>query len=189
MESNIVLSMEDITKSFPGVKALKNANLELRKGEVHVLLGENGAGKSTLMKILGGVYTKDSGKIYLEGEETEIVSVNEAKAKGISIIFQELNLIDHLTVAENIFIGNENLKNKKLKIVDYKTMNSKTESILRELDIEVKPNELVKNLSIGQKQMIEIAKSVSFDARIIVMDEPTSSLTDKECEKTISNCK
>ncbi|CDI48964.1 ribose transport ATP-binding protein rbsA [Clostridium tetani 12124569] len=112
MESNIVLSMEDITKSFPGVKALKNANLELRKGEVHVLLGENGAGKSTLMKILGGVYTKDSGKIYLEGEETEIVSVNEAKAKGISIIFQELNLIDHLTVAENIFIGNENLKNK-----------------------------------------------------------------------------
>lgn len=183
MESNIVLSMENITKSFPGVKALKNANLQLKKGEVHILLGENGAGKSTLMKILGGVYTKDSGNIYLEDKEIEITSVNEAKAKGISIIFQELNLIDHLTVAENIFIGNENLINKKLKILDYKTMNSKTENILKELDIEVKPNELVKNLSIGQKQMIEIAKSVSFDAKIIVMDEPTSSLTDKECDK------
>ncbi|KGK86980.1 sugar ABC transporter ATP-binding protein [Clostridium sp. HMP27] len=183
MDSNVVLLMENIDKSFPGVKALKNASLELRKGEVHVLLGENGAGKSTLMKILGGVYTKDSGKIYLEGKETEISGVKDAKAKGISIIFQELNLIDHLTVAENIFIGNEYLQSKQLKVVDYKTMNKKTQEILKELDIDVKPNELVKNLSIGQKQMIEIAKSVSFDAKIIVMDEPTSSLTDKECEK------
>lgn len=176
----LLIKMENISKEFPGVKALKNVNFELRKGEVHALAGENGAGKSTLIKILSGVYGKDSGKIYFEGREVEINSPKEAQELGISVIHQELNLCLHLTVAQNIFLGREFIKNK---IIDEKKQNEEARKILEKLNVSIDPTEYVKNLSVSQQQMVEIAKAISMEAKVIIMDEPTSAISEGETEE------
>ncbi|MGA2546662.1 MAG: sugar ABC transporter ATP-binding protein [Rectinemataceae bacterium] len=172
--------MKDITKRFPGVVALDNANLEVIKGEVHVLVGENGAGKSTLMKILAGAYIKDSGTIKFNGEQVDIVSPKQAEQMGISIIYQELNLIPALTVAENIYMGRHRMKNSIQ--IDWVEMHNSAKNILDDLEIAINPNEQVKRLGIAQQQMVEVAKALSINSKIIVMDEPTSALTIPEIE-------
>ena len=153
-------------------------NFELRKGEVHILLGENGAGKSTLMKILSGAYAKDSGRILLEGREIEIRNPRHARELGISIIYQEMNLIPHLSAAENIFLGRE--PSSLPGVVDHATMRKSAQQILNGLGVSFDSRRLVAELSIAEQQMVEIAKAVSIDARILIMDEPTSALTEKE---------
>jgi ribose transport system ATP-binding protein len=178
----ILLRMEGIYKSFPGVQALSNAQFELRHGEVHALVGENGAGKSTLMKILGGIYHKDAGHIYLEGQEVEIPDPRTAQHLGISIVHQELNLMPHLTVAQNIFIGREPRAALPF-VMDDKTTNQKTERLFEMLNLRLDPNTKVADLTVAKQQMVEIAKALSFNAKILVMDEPTAALTDAEIEE------
>lgn len=176
--NNKLLIMKSIEKSFPGVKALQNAYLELEKGEVNVILGENGAGKSTLMKILTGVYSKDSGEIFLNGEKIEVKTPKEAEKYGISIIYQEFNLLPHLRVSENIFITR--LPKNSFRIVDEKKLFENTEKILKKLNLNINPNEIVANLSVAQQQMVEIAKALSVNCQILIMDEPTAALTESE---------
>lgn len=178
---NKLLLMKNIEKSFPGVKALQKAYLELEKGQVNVILGENGAGKSTLMKILTGVYLKDKGEIYLNGEIIEPKNPKEAEKLGISIIYQEFNLLPHLTIAENIFVTR--LPQNKLGIVNEKLLYDNTKNILNKLNLHINPNELVENLSVAQQQMIEIAKALSVNCKILIMDEPTAALTENEIKK------
>jgi ribose transport system ATP-binding protein len=179
--SEALVLMEGIEKRFPGVHALNQAHLELRPGEVHALVGENGAGKSTLMKILGGIYHKDDGHIYLEGQEVEIQNPRMAQDLGISIIHQELNLMPHLTVAQNIFMGRE--PRKKIHfVVDDKTMNQQARDLFKLLSLELDPTTRVSNLTVAKQQMVEIAKALSYNARILIMDEPTAALTDAEIE-------
>ena len=175
-----LLRMEDICKSFSEVRVLNKIKLELRQGEVHALLGENGAGKSTLIKILGGAYTRDGGEIYVNGQKADITDVESAKKYGIRIIHQELMLISYMTIAENIFLGQE--PRTRLGTVDTDKMNSETAKFLAEMELSLKPTDLVGKLNIAQQQMIEIIRAISFGAKIIVMDEPTSSLTDTEVE-------
>ncbi|MCK8060735.1 MULTISPECIES: sugar ABC transporter ATP-binding protein [unclassified Fusibacter] len=177
--SDVILRMEGITKEFPGVKALDRVNLNVYKNRVMALLGENGAGKSTLMKILSGVYQKTEGELYLMGEPLEVSGPKDAMEKGIAIIHQELNLINELSIAENIFLGRFPQKHGK---IDWKALESKSEALLTKLNLKLNPKTLVKELSIGHQQMVEIAKALSFDARIIIMDEPTDALTDTESE-------
>ncbi|SET40660.1 ribose transport system ATP-binding protein [Natronincola peptidivorans] len=175
-----LLRMEGIEKSFPGVKALSNVNIDVRAGELHALLGENGAGKSTLMKVLAGVYKKDNGKIYIKGEEIEDLNTELSQKLGISIIYQEFNLFPDLSVAENIFIRREP-KNSVLNfVIDDRKLNKQTEEILSKLHLNIKPKTLVKNLSVAEQQMVEIAKALSMNAEILVMDEPTAALTESE---------
>lgn len=181
MENKVLLRMEHIYKSFPGVDALKDVSFDLRAGEVHALVGENGAGKSTLMKILAGVYQKTSGKIFIEDKEAEINGLLQSQHLGISIIFQEFNLIPHLTVGENIFYGRFP-KRYQWGAIDWKTLWKNSEEILYELGIDIKPHTLVKELSVANMQMVEIAKALSMNSRILVMDEPTSALTQDEIE-------
>lgn len=180
MESYLV-SMEGIDKSFPGVHALDHVSFRLKAGEVHALLGENGAGKSTLMKVLTGVYSADKGVIKINGEEVEITDPKSAQELGISIIHQEFNLLPHLTVAQNIYIGREPRKTRG--ILDENKLNEDTKKILKKLDLDLKPTDLVKDLSVAQQQMVEIAKAISVDSRVLIMDEPTAALTDSEVEK------
>lgn len=175
-----LLEMNNICKSFSGVQVLKNNHLDLEAGEVHALLGENGAGKSTLIKILGGVYTKDSGQIFVEGKEVFITDVESAKQKGIRIIHQELMLIPHMSVAENIFLGQE--PKTKSGIIDKEKMNRQSEEFIRAMGLTINPQQMLGSLNIAQQQMVEIIRAISFGAKIIVMDEPTSSLTDNEVE-------
>ncbi|TCL04347.1 monosaccharide ABC transporter ATP-binding protein (CUT2 family) [Sodalis ligni] len=175
-----LLQMTDISKSFSGVPALKKVNFKLRKGEVHALMGENGAGKSTLMKVLIGVYEADEGTLFYKGREVHYDSVLEAQQDGISMIFQELNLVPHLTVAENIFLAREPLKNG---LINYKKMESDAQDLLNIFDIDVSPRETVLNLSVARQQMVEIAKALSFDVEVLIMDEPTSALTKREIDK------
>lgn len=174
-----IVELRDINKSFPGVKALDNVSLNLKSGEVLALLGENGAGKSTLMKILSGVYTRDSGEAIIFGENVEHMTPQKAQELGIAIIHQELNMCAHLSVAENIFLGRELTKSGKL---DNKTMNLKTAEILQKLNIELEPSTIVGDLSVSKQQMVEIAKALSTNAKILIMDEPTSALTSKEID-------
>jgi len=181
MSSVQLLSISGVSKEFPGVKALNNVQFDLNEGEVHAIVGENGAGKSTLMKILSGIYKKDSGDIVYKGKSVNIPNPFEAQKLGIGIIHQELNLMPHLTVAENIFIGREDrfpggifLNNKKLV--------SATIELLKELDLNLNPNDIVGELSIAKQQMVEIAKAVSYRGSVIIMDEPTSSLTPAETD-------
>ena len=169
--------MEGISKSFPGVKALDNVSLQVEKGEVHGLIGENGAGKSTLMKVMSGVYQEDEGKIFIEGKEVKINSVSEAHALGVAIIFQELNLLPHMNVADNIFVGRQPTKGFA---VNDKEMHRQAAEILDDLGIDIKTTATVGNLSIAQQQMIEIAKAISMNSKILVFDEPTATLTDRE---------
>lgn len=175
---NILLEMKGITKSFPGVHALDNFSFNLRSGEVHALVGENGAGKSTLMKILYGVYTPDEGEILMEGKRVTIKNPSEALKLGIGEVFQELNVCLQLDVTNNIFIGN--LKTKH-HLVDDNALKEETRKILRDtVGMDVEPTALVRTLSIAQRQMIEIAKVVSRGGKIVVFDEPTTSLTKEE---------
>lgn len=175
----VVLRMENITKEFPGVKALDAVNLNVYKGKVMALLGENGAGKSTLMKILSGVYKKTSGEIYYNNIPLEVLNPKDAMQKGIAIIHQELNLIDEMSVAENIFMGR--YPSSKGRIA-WKDLYKEAGRLLKELGMNINPKTKVGELSIGQKQMVEIAKALSFAAQIIIMDEPTDALTDSESE-------
>ena len=179
MEEYIV-ELEHINKSFAGVKVLKDVKFNLKSGEVMALLGENGAGKSTLMKILSGVYTRDSGTLKVFGKEYGDLDTKKAHELGIAIIHQELNMCRHLTVAENIFLGRETQKGITL---DNKEMAQKTKEVLDSLKIDLDPNEIVGNLSVSKQQMVEIAKALSIHAKILVMDEPTSALTAKEIDE------
>ncbi|MDK2563482.1 ribose ABC transporter ATP-binding protein RbsA [Romboutsia sedimentorum] len=172
-----ILKMTNIVKEFPGVKALDGVNLDLYEGSVMALMGENGAGKSTLMKILSGVYKKDGGKIFYNGVEEDIKGPKDATAKGIAIIHQELNLLPDLSIGENIFLGREPKKGLR---IDFNKLYKDSDQLLKKLNISTSSKELVQNLSIGEQQMIEIAKALSLDAKIIIMDEPTDALTDKE---------
>ncbi len=180
MQNETILTMRHISKGFAGVQALKDVQLTLRKGEVHALMGENGAGKSTLMKCMIGVYTADEGEIIYKGKNVNFASVLDAQKEGISMIFQELNLIPHLTVAENIFFAREP---NKFGVVDKTKMNNDATALLNMFDIDVKPTDLVKDLSVARQQMVEIAKALSFDVEVLIMDEPTSALTEKEIDK------
>ena len=171
--------MSGISKSFPGVQALKDVQFELSRGEVLALVGENGAGKSSLMKILSGIYSKDAGTIVLEGEEVDIDSPKTAQALGISIIHQEMNLMPHLTIAQNIFIGREPRGGLFLR---ERALNKQADDLLNRLGIQLDPRELVQNLTVAKQQMVEIAKALSFDAKVLIMDEPTSALTNSETE-------
>ncbi len=172
-----LISMEGIDKAFAGVSALKQARLDLKAGEVHALMGENGAGKSTLMKILTGIYSKDSGSIRFEGKEAEFKNPREAQDAGIVIVHQELNMMNHLTVAQNLFIGKEN---RKGRFIDDKANNRQAELLFQKLNIVINPKEIMGNLTVGRQQMVEIAKAISADAKVIVFDEPTAALTEAE---------
>ena len=174
-----VLEMENITKEFPGVKALDNVQLKLKPGTVHALMGENGAGKSTLMKCLFGIYEKDNGKILLDGVEVNFKSTKEALENGVSMVHQELNQVLQRNVLDNIWLGRYPMKGF---FVDEKKMYEDTINIFKDLDIKVDPRKKVADLPIAERQMIEIAKAVSYKSKVIVMDEPTSSLTEKEVE-------
>lgn len=179
-----VLEMKDICKSFPGVKVLENVNLQIKPGEVHALMGENGAGKSTLMKILMGIYKADKGSIVLQGQETVIHGPKDAMGKGISMIHQELNTLLDMEVAENVFVGREILKKgfSKMKIVDLDKMRDETARYFREMSIDIDPRAKMRTLSVAEMQLVEIVKAISLNSKIIVMDEPTSAITEKEAQ-------
>ncbi|MGL5427429.1 MAG: ATP-binding cassette domain-containing protein, partial [Cetobacterium sp.] len=172
-----LLEMIDVSKSFPGVKALDKVNLKIRPHTVHALMGENGAGKSTLMKCLFGIYSKDEGKVFLDGKEVSFVSAKDALENGVSMVHQELNQVLQRTVMDNVWLGRYPLKGI---FVDHKKMYEDTKEIFKELEIDVDPRAKVSTLSVSQMQMVEIAKAFSYNSKVIVMDEPTSSLTEKE---------
>ena len=178
-EKEVIVSMKDICKSFPGVKALDHVQFELRSGEVMALLGENGAGKSTLMKILSGVYTRDSGSLEIFGKEYGDLTPKQAQEAGVAIIHQELNMCKHLSVAENMFLGREKTKGIVLANGD---MEAEASRILNDLKIDIDPKQVVGELPVSKQQMVEIAKALSVNARILIMDEPTSALTAKEID-------
>ena len=175
-----IVELENICKSFPGVKALDNVHFHLKAGEVMALLGENGAGKSTLMKVLSGVHNKDSGTMKIFGQEIDNMNPKRAQELGVAIIHQELNMCQHLTVAENMFLGRERRKGLKLS---QKEMNAEAARVLKSLDIELDPTTMVGSLQVSKQQMVEIAKALSTNARILIMDEPTSALTSKEIDE------
>ncbi len=177
MEEKFILQMTGITKEFPGVKALDNVSISIKESSVHALMGENGAGKSTLMKCLFGIYKKDQGRITFKGKEVNFTSPKEALDNGVSMVHQELNQVLQRNVMDNIWLGRYPLKGF---FVDEKKMYEDTKIIFDELDIDIDPREKVEKLSVSEMQMLEIAKAVSYDSKIIVMDEPTSSLTEKE---------
>ncbi|MEN6524713.1 MAG: sugar ABC transporter ATP-binding protein [Anaerolineaceae bacterium] len=180
MDLDTILVMENISKSFPSVKALDNVQLSVKKGTVHALMGENGAGKSTLMKVLIGLYTPDSGKIIFNGQPVILHDTAAALKMGISMIHQELSPIPYMTVAENIYLGREPMN--KVGLVDRKAMLSKTKGLLEQLDIHVDPASLMKDISIANTQMVEMAKAISYNSKLIIMDEPTSAITEREVE-------
>lgn len=180
MDKEIILKMSDIVKTFPGVKALDGACLNIYKGKVMALLGENGAGKSTLIKVMTGIYQMDSGSLYVGNSKVDFRNINDSQEKGIAVIHQELNLIPELTITENIFLGRE-LTNSFGKI-DSNLMKKEARFLLDKLNVKESVDTLVKDLTIGKMQMVEIAKALSQNAKIIVMDEPTDALTDSETE-------
>ena len=180
--NGFLVQMEGIEKSFPGVHALNDCRFELLPGEVHGLVGENGAGKSTLMKILSGIYTKDAGTITLRGEKVEIQNTKQAQDMGISIIHQELDLMKHLSAAQNIFIGREHNKSIPF-LVDDREINRKAEELFGLINLDLDPRIQVASLTVAQQQMIEIAKALSFNMDVLIMDEPTSALSDSEIVK------
>ncbi len=181
MATTQLLSLTGVSKEFPGVKALNNVHFDLNKGEVHAIVGENGAGKSTLMKILSGIYKKDAGDIVYQGNHVDVSSPHEAQKLGISIIHQELNLMPDLTVAQNIFIGREDRRKGRV-FLDNARLNKAAKDLLAELELTLDPKQLVGTLTIAKQQMVEIAKAVSYRGEVIIMDEPTSSLTPTETE-------
>jgi ribose transport system ATP-binding protein len=180
MAEKALLKAEGISKQFPGVQALENVDFDLRAGEVHVLLGENGAGKSTLMKILAGAYWPDSGKMYLNDKEVIFHNPRQAQEAGIAIIYQEFNLVPYMNVAQNIFLGRFPKKNGFL--LDHKKMHTDAGKLLKSLYLELDTNANTINLGTGQQQMVEVAKALSMQSRVLIMDEPTASLTETEIE-------
>jgi ribose transport system ATP-binding protein len=184
---DIVLQMKGISKTFPGVKALENVDIQLEKGSVHILLGENGAGKSTLVKILSGAHKASSGEVLIHNKSVSIRSPRHAMDLGISIIYQELNLIQHMTVAENIFLGREPIKNGVL--VNFKNMNNLARKYLSNLGVNIDPESPIKDLGIAQQQMVEVAKAISLKAKVLIMDEPTSALSKLEIGELFNTIK
>jgi ribose transport system ATP-binding protein len=178
--ADLLVQMEGITKSFPGVHALEDARFELLPGEVHALVGENGAGKSTLMKVLAGIYRRDAGTVRVNGREVEITSPRQAQSLGISIIHQELNLMNHLTVAQNIFIGREP---RRGPFIDERALNQRTVELFDRLHLNLDPRRRVGSLAVAQQQMVEIAKALSFNSAVLIMDEPTAALTETEIDE------
>lgn len=174
-----ILELKKINKAFPGVKALTDVDLMLNKGEVLALVGENGAGKSTLMKILSGAYKKDSGSIIFDGNEVEIQSPIHSEELGIAIIYQELNLIQRITVAENIFLGRYPKQNG---VIQWNQMYEDSQNLINELGIHIDVHKMLRELSLAEQQLIEIVKAVSINAKVVIMDEPTSSLSQNETE-------
>ncbi len=190
MTENTILQMKNIVKTFPGVKALNNVSFSCREGEVHALLGENGAGKSTLMKVLSAAHQPDSGEIWFRGSLFSHPDPISAQKAGIAIIYQEFNLVPYMSVVENIFIGREPLLGGRF--IDYRTMKATAKKLLNGLGLKIDVDEKVKNISVAQQQMVEIAKALSMNAELIVMDEPTATLTDHEIDflfKTIRKLK
>ena len=177
--NEVIVSMNNISKTFPGVKALDNVHFELRSGEVMALLGENGAGKSTLMKILSGVYTRDGGTMEIFGKSYDDLTPKQAQEAGVAIIHQELNMCKHLSVAENMFLGREMIGKG---VLDNRKMRQEARNILNELKIDIDPDQTVGDLPVSKQQMVEIAKALSIHAKILIMDEPTSALTAREIE-------
>ncbi|MBD5782486.1 sugar ABC transporter ATP-binding protein [Pelagicoccus sp. NFK12] len=184
IESKCILEADNIVKTFPGVKALSGAGLRVHAGRLLALLGENGAGKSTLMNVLSGVFEPDSGDILVDGQRVQFKNTREAQACGIGIVHQELNLIPYLSVAENVFLGCE--PRSWTGLVDFPKMEAETAKILERVDLRVEPSELVANLRVGQQQLVEIAKALASDARVLILDEPTSSLSSHEVDTLFS---
>src|SRR5437588_4606468 len=176
-----LLEMKSITKTFPGVRALDGVNFDLCQGEIHALVGENGAGKSTLIKILAGVYPHPEygGEVFLEGSARHFASVRDSEQAGIAVIYQELSLVKDLSVAENIFLGREP---RRFGIINWEELYSRAQKLLNDLHLTIDSSSPVLNLGIGQQQLVEIAKALSQNARIVVLDEPTAALTDAEVE-------
>ncbi|MEJ7576775.1 MAG: sugar ABC transporter ATP-binding protein [Pyrinomonadaceae bacterium] len=181
MTESPVLEMRHIRKTFPGVVALDDVGFDLRRGEVHILIGENGAGKSTLMKILSGAYQKSAGQIFLDGAEVEIKNPKHAQTLGVGIIYQEFNLIPHLSVGENIFLGRE--PERLPGVIDQRAIFQEASRVLGSLGVKLDPHRLVKELKVADQQMVEVAKALSLDARILIMDEPTAALTEHEIKE------
>ena len=169
-----IMEVRNIHKRFPGVYALNDVSVNFMPGEVHAIVGENGAGKSTLMKIMSGAYVPDSGEIYLAGEKVNFSHPQQAQAKGISIIYQEFNLLPDRTVAHNIFLGREP---SKFGVIDIRKLNKQAEDVLREIGVEamIAPTALASSLSVAEQQLVEIAKAISFKAKVLIMDEPTAA--------------
>jgi ribose transport system ATP-binding protein len=184
IKKNTILKVEGISKTFPGVKALSELDLDILEGEVHAVVGENGAGKSTLMKILSGVYHQETGRIFMFDKEIKLTSTTDALRLGISCIYQELTIVPLLDVAKNLFIGN--LPLNKARVIDTRKLYKDAKEVLNLLKMDISPNMLCGDLSIAKQQMIEIGRAISRKAKIIIMDEPTSSLTDKEKEVLFS---
>ena len=180
MMSEYVLEIKNIRKEFPGVVALDGVSLLLKRGEIHALVGENGAGKSTLMKILAGIYSLDQGEILFDGKPFRAKRPVDALEKGIAMVHQELDLIPEMTVEENVFAGREKTKGA---VVDKKGMLSRTKELMDSLGIDINPRTKIKELSTAQQQMVAITRAIAFDAEVIIMDEPTSAITDREVEK------
>ena len=183
MQNDIILSMRNISKSFPGVRALQNVDFTLREGEIHALMGENGAGKSTLVKVLTGVYSKDSGQISIEGinKDVNVKSPREAQNLGISTVYQEITLCPNLTVAENMFIGRDNYN-----FVNWRSMKKKTTEILSKLNVPARPTQQLSTCSLAVQQMVAIARALDMDCKALILDEPTSSLDEEEVKKLFS---
>lgn len=179
-DADYILEFKGIGKYFPGVQALKDVSFTVRKGEILALLGENGAGKSTLMKILAGAYIKDEGEIYIDGKPADITCPEDSERLGVAIIYQEFNLVPGLTVAENIFMRRQPKKNG---MIDWKRMNQMAQAIIDEIDINIRPTDIVNTLTVAEQQMVEICKAVSLNSKILIMDEPTSALTESETQK------
>lgn len=182
-EHNLLLQMENITKRFPGVQALSKVHFDLCPGEVHLILGENGAGKSTLIKILSGIYRPDEGEISIEGKRVEIQKPDQAKKLGISTIYQEFALVPQLTVAQNIFLGREITERRVHFLLDNEAMNETCRSLINKLALSLEPTETVSHLNTAEKQLVEIARALSTRSKILIMDEPTSTLTPKEIDR------
>ena len=182
MEGNVVLTMRDISKTFPGVKALQHVDFTLRKGEIHALMGENGAGKSTLIKVLTGVHEFENGEIRLDGKDGPIInrSPQDAQNNGISTVYQEVNLCPNLTVAENLFIGREP---RKAGFIDWRTMNKRATELLESFEIDASATQKLEEVSLARQQMIAIARAVDMKCKVLILDEPTSSLDDDEVAK------
>src|SRR5512133_1049028 len=183
--SDVILEMRNITKTFPGVKALDNVSFAVTQGEIHALVGENGAGKSTLMNVLSGVYPYGSytGEIYFQGQECRFQDIHHSEELGLVIIHQELALVPFLSITENLFLGNEQAKNG---IINWNESVSKTKELLDRVGLHESPNTLITNMGIGKQQLVEIAKALAKKVKLLILDEPTASLNDSDSAKLLS---